>query len=56
VCNTDDFNAAIEKMKEDKAKEATFKFEVSSSAVRNGVEARNMLGIADLTGTLKERT
>lgn len=56
TCSTDDFNAAIEKMKKDKAKEAIFKFEVSAGPVKNGVEARNMLGIADLTGTLKERT
>lgn len=56
TCSTDDFNAAIEKMKKDKAKEAIFKFEVSPTAIMNGVEARNMLGIADLTGTLKERS
>jgi len=56
TCSTDDFNAAIEKMKKDKAKEVIFKFEVSSTAIKNGFEARNMLGIADLTGTLKEKS
>ncbi len=56
TCSTDDFNAAIEKMKKDNAKEAIFKFEVSPTAVKNGIEARNILGIEDLTGTLKERT
>lgn len=56
VCNTDDFNAAIEKMKAGKATEAVFKFEVSSTPVKNGIEARNMLGIPDLTGTLKEKS
>jgi len=56
VCQTDDFNAAIDKMKKDKAKEAIFKFEVSPTAVKNGIAARNMLGIPDLTGTVKEKS
>jgi hypothetical protein len=56
VCSTDDFNAAVEKMKSANAKEATFTFEVSSSPVKNGAEARSMLNIPDLTGTLKEKS
>ncbi len=56
VCNTDDFNAAIEKMKKDKAEAAIFKFNVSTSAVKNGATARGMLGISDLTGTVKEKS
>lgn len=55
VCNADAFKDALSKMK-DGEKEATFKFEVSSAAVKNGIEARNMLGIPDLTGTLKEKS
>lgn len=55
VCSTDDFNAAIEAMQNKHAKEATFRFEVSSGKIKDGAEARGMLGIADLTGTVKER-
>lgn len=56
VCNTDDFNAAIEKMKKDKAEAAIFKFNVSTAPVKNGTTARGMLGISDLTGTVKEKS
>lgn len=54
VCGVDAFKEALGKMK-DGEKEATFKFEVSAAAVKNGIEARNMLGIPDLTGTVKEK-
>jgi hypothetical protein len=56
VCQTDDFNAAIEKMKKDKAEAAIFKFQVSSGIIKNGIAARNMLGIPDLTGQVKEKS
>lgn len=56
VCNTDDFNAAVEKMKKDKAEAAIFKFNVSTAPVKNGSTARGMLGISDLTGTVKEKS
>ena len=55
VCQTGDFNEAIKKMKEDSADAAIFKFEVSAGPVKNGSAARNMLGIADLTGKLTEK-
>lgn len=55
TCGVDAFKDALNKMKE-REKEATFKFEVSSTAIKNGIEARNMLGIPDLTGTVKEKS
>lgn len=55
VCQTDDFNAAVELMKKNNAQEASFQFQVSADKIKSSVEARNMLGIPDLTGQVTER-